>query len=101
MSGFNQLCVKITNELGLHLRPASRLVQLVKQFESEVRVCCDGRAADGKSILDLMTLGAARGARLEIEISGPDSEEATGALRALVEDGFHEDKEGPDGYAGP
>ncbi len=80
MPGSNQLRVKISNGLGLHLRAASRLVQLVKQFQSEVRVCCDGRSANGKSILDLITLGADRGARLEIEISGPDAEEATGAL---------------------
>ncbi len=101
MPGFNQLRVKISNGLGLHLRAASQLVQLVKPFQSEVRVCCDGRAANGRSILDLLTLGAKCGARLEIEINGPDADEATGALRALVEDGFHEDKGGPDGYAGP
>ena len=51
MPDFNRLRVKITNGLGLHVRPAGRLVRLAKQFESEVRVCCDGRAANGKSIL--------------------------------------------------
>ncbi len=39
------------------------------------------------------------GIRLEIEVSGPDAPEATRAVRALIEDGFHEEKEGPDGYA--
>ncbi len=101
MPVFNQLRLKITNGSGLHLRAASRLVQLVKQFESEVRVCCDGRAANGKSILDLITLGAQCGARLEIEVSGPDAEEATGALCALIEEGFHEDEGIRDGYPGP
>jgi phosphocarrier protein HPr len=101
MPVFNQLRLKITNGSGLHLRAASRLVQLVKQFESEVRVCCDGRAANGKSILDLIMLGAQCGARLEIEVSGPDAEEATGALGALIEEGFHEDEGIRDGYPGP
>jgi phosphotransferase system HPr (HPr) family protein len=51
MPDFIRLRVKITNGLGLHLRPAGRLVQLAQQFRSEVRVSCDGRAANGKSIL--------------------------------------------------
>jgi phosphotransferase system HPr (HPr) family protein len=87
-----RLRVKMTNGLGLHLRPASRLVQLARQFRSEVRVSCDGRAANGKSILDLMMLGAGCGARLEIEILGPDAEEATAELCALVEQGFREEE---------
>jgi phosphotransferase system HPr (HPr) family protein len=96
MPDFIRLRVKITNGLGLHLRPAGRLVRLAQQFRSEVRVSCDGRAANGKSILDLMMLGAECGARLEVEISGPDAEEATAELCALIQDGFHEDEGGRD-----
>ena len=73
--------VELTNGLGLHLRAASRLVQLAQQFQSEVRVLCEGRTADGKSILDLMTLAAQRGSRLEIEACGGDAEEAIAALQ--------------------
>lgn len=101
MSDFNQLRVELTNGLGLHLRAASRLVRLVQQFQSEVRVCCGGRAANAKSILDLIMLSAARGTRLEIDVRGPDAEKATEALRALIEEGFHEEKRGRDGYPGP
>ncbi len=100
MPGFNQLRVQLTNGFGLHLRAANRLVQLVKKFQSEVRVCCEGRAVDGRSILDLLTLGAGRGARLEIEISGPDAEEATEAVRALIDEGFHEAEGRRDRYPG-
>ncbi len=89
MRDHSQLRVKLTNSLGLHLRPASRLVQLTRQFQSEVRVFCDGRAVDGKSILDLITLGAGCGAHLEIEVIGPDAEEATAGLYALIDEGFH------------
>lgn len=88
--------VKIGNGCGLHLRAASRMVQLTQRFQSEVRVVCDGRAANGKSILDLIALGAGCGSRLEIETCGPDAEEAAAALRALIEDGFHEDEDGRD-----
>ena len=100
MPDFIRLRVKITNGLGLHLRPAGRLVRLAQQFRSEVQVSCNGRVANGKSILDLMTLGAECGARLEVEISGPDVEEATAELCALIQDRFHEDESGRDECCG-
>jgi phosphotransferase system HPr (HPr) family protein len=85
MLDISQLRVNIANGLGLHLRAASRLVQLTSQFQSEVRVSCDGRTANGKSILDLIALGAECGAWLEIEIRGPDALDASAALSKLIE----------------
>src|SRR3954468_18926547 len=90
MPGLRRRRVEITNELGLHLRVANRLVQIAQQFQSEVRVLWNGRVADGKSILDLMTLGAESGSLLELEANGPDSEEAVQALTELVESSFDE-----------
>ena len=46
--------VEITNALGLHMRAASLLVQLSQQFRVEVRVYYNGRAANGRSIMDLV-----------------------------------------------
>ena len=80
MSGLSRRQTEIGNEFGFHLRAASRFVQLSQRFQSDVRVFCDGRTANGKSILDLITLGAGRGSLLEIEINGPDAEEATAQL---------------------
>ena len=74
--------VEITNALGLHLRAATRFVEVSQQFQVKVRVSCDGRAADGHSILDLITLAAECGARLELEATGPDAEAAAAALCA-------------------
>ena len=99
MSGLRRRQVEITNELGLHLRVANRLVQLAQQFQSEVRILWNGRVADGKSILDLMTLGAGSGALLELEVRGPDSEEAVAALCELVQSPRHDDTAG--GVFGP
>jgi phosphotransferase system HPr (HPr) family protein len=86
---FSQLRVYVADEFGLHLRAASRLVKLTNQFQSEIRVLCDGRAANGKSILDLIALGAECGTWLEIEIHGPDALEATAALSSLIESQLH------------
>lgn len=92
---------EITNTLGLHLRAATRFVQLSQRFQAKVRVSYDGRAADGRSILDLMMLAAGCGARLELEATGPDAEEATDALCALIEQGFQVDEESRDPCPGP
>ena len=80
--------VEITNALGFHLRAASQFVQLSQQFQADVRVCCDGRAANGRSILDLLTLAAECGAGLEIEATGLDAEEAIAALCASSRPSF-------------
>ena len=82
--------VEITNELGLHLRAADQFVRLSQQFPVEVQVFCNGLAANGRSILDLLSLAAGCGARLELEVSGADPEEATAALCELIKARFHE-----------
>lgn len=86
--------VEILNALGLHLRPADKFVRLAHQFQSEVRVTCNGQETDGKSILALSTLAAERGTVLEIAARGPDAESAVAALAELVAARFHEDDEG-------
>ena len=82
--------VAITNDLGLHLRAADQFVRLSRQFQVEVQVFCNGHAANGRSILDLLSLAAGCGARLELEVTGPDAEDAAVALCELIESRFHE-----------
>jgi phosphocarrier protein len=82
--------VQITNLLGLHLRAADKFVALTRQFQAEVRVLCNGRAANGGSILDLLCLAAECGACLELELAGPEAKDAAVALCELVTSRFHE-----------
>ncbi|WP_145279581.1 HPr family phosphocarrier protein [Tautonia plasticadhaerens] len=82
--------IVIGNADGLHLRAATLFACLAGRFASEVRVHRDGRAADGKSILDLATLAAGCGTRLNLEARGPDAEAALAALAGLVSARFHE-----------
>lgn len=75
--------VVITNEQGLHMRPLSLLVKLAQSFQSKVSVSKAGQPPiDGRSMMDLLTLGAEQGTELTVEVCGPDQETA---LRALVE----------------
>jgi phosphocarrier protein HPr len=88
--------VEIVNALGLHLRPASKFVQTADRFQAEIRVLYKGQTFDGRSILDLATLAAERGSRLELEATGEDAEEALDALAELIAAEFFEDANGDD-----
>jgi phosphocarrier protein len=95
--------VEITNSLGLHLRPADKFVKLALQFQAEIRVHYNGNEFNGKSILDLTTLAAECGSRLELEAQGPDAVAAVEALAGLVSARFYENENGdsPPAAAGP
>jgi phosphocarrier protein HPr len=86
--------VEITNFLGLHMRPADKFVRLALRYQSEVKVHYNGRQFNGKSILDLTTLCAERGTRLELEARGPDAAEAIEALAGLVFAHFYANQTG-------
>lgn len=82
------ISVVISNEYGLHLRPADLFARMAICFVSEITVRHNERAVNGKSILDLATLAAECGAVLCIEASGPDADAAVAALARLVESDF-------------
>jgi phosphocarrier protein len=86
--------VDIVNALGLHLRPAEKFVKLAHTFQSEIRVIHQGKESNGKSMLDLMTLAALAGSKLDLEARGPDAEAAVAALAELVEARFYETDDG-------
>jgi len=81
----------INNKIGLHLRAAGEFVKIAAQFESEITVYNGERYANGKSILGLASLAAAKGSALRIAIDGPDEGEAKAALEKLIDDKFYED----------
>jgi len=76
--------IEVKSPYGLHLRVADQFVQLAQGFMSDVRVARGATIADGKSVLDLLTLGAACGEGLQLEIEGPDAPAALHALTDLM-----------------
>ena len=82
--------VPIVNKLGLHARAAAKFVTLASGFESEITVEREGREVNGKSIMGVMMLAAARGSSIQIRADGEDAEAALDALEALVADRFGE-----------
>jgi phosphocarrier protein HPr len=83
--------VEVTNALGLHARAAARFVHLATRFSSQIRVSRDSKVMDGKSIMGILLLAAARGTKLTISADGPDETTAVDSLVQLVESGFGEE----------
>jgi phosphocarrier protein len=82
--------VTVVNELGMHARAAAKFVHLASTFHSRIRVSRHGREMDGKSIMGILLLAAARGVAITISADGADEAQAVAALAAMVEDGFGE-----------
>ena len=78
------------NRAGLHARPAALIVQTASQFESTVYIEKDSEKINAKSIMGLLTMGAAYGTELAISAEGSDEENAVNALIDLFEKRFEE-----------
>jgi len=82
--------VVITNQVGLHARPARLLVQRAAQFRSQIQLQHGEKTANAKSIVGVLKLGAILGDTLILRANGEDAEEALKALTNLVEQKFYE-----------
>ena len=82
--------VTVVNPLGLHARAAARFVHLAAKFTAQVRVARDAKVMDGKSIMGILLLAAARGTTITISADGADEQAAVDALAELVLTGFGE-----------
>ncbi|MEA4906047.1 MAG: HPr family phosphocarrier protein [Chloroflexi bacterium] len=83
--------IRIVNEVGLHARPASILVQQVNKFESKVSISnytLGSKSVDAKSILGILTLGIEQGHEVALEIEGKDEESAITKIKGLIESDF-------------
>jgi phosphocarrier protein len=80
----------IRNQLGLHIRAASKFVQLASKFQSHVLVSSGDLEVNGKSIMGVIMLAAEEGAVIQVRAEGEDEREAVKALEDLVADRFGE-----------
>jgi len=84
--------ITIINKLGLHARAAAKFVTMASVFECEIQLAKGDRVVNGKSIMGVMMLAAAKGTSLEIIANGGDEEEAVVMLGELVDARFGEDE---------
>jgi phosphocarrier protein len=80
----------IVNTLGLHARAAAQLVQAANRYRAEIHVEKDGMQVNGKSIMGVLTLAAAKGTQISVTCNGDDADAAMLALTGLIENGFGE-----------
>ncbi|MDR2631094.1 MAG: HPr family phosphocarrier protein [Spirochaetaceae bacterium] len=83
--------ITVSNRAGIHARPAALLVQTAKDFTSTIYLEKDNDRINGKSIMGIITLGAAYGSKIKIITEGEDEEAAAAALIRLFESKFAEE----------
>ena len=84
--------VSINNKLGLHARAAAKFVSLASSYESDIKVSKDDQTVNGKSIMGVIMLAAAKGSSLVLTVEGADEESAALGLCKLINDRFGEDE---------
>jgi len=82
---------EIRNKLGLHARPAAKLVNIAKKYRAKIYYERDGNEVNGKSLLGILTLACPRGSYITIRAEGPDALAVVEELGTLIEDKFGED----------
>lgn len=83
-----QFTYQITDENGIHARPAGQLVKEARQYASEARMKRGEKTADIKRLFALMGLGVKKGESVEVTVEGPDEEDAARALEAFLKENF-------------
>jgi phosphocarrier protein HPr len=92
MAEIAEKTLMIQNELGLHARAATKLVQLASKYPCEITVSKDGHEVNGKSIMGVLMLVASKGTRVTLRAKGERAGEAIDVLAALIDDKFGEGK---------
>src|SRR6266446_3147263 len=84
-NGTEKLEKKVTvKKRWRYMWPEAQFVRTMAPFLSDVRVACNGKDVDGKSVLDLMTLSLPEGSTVRVRAEGPDAAKAMHALEELI-----------------
>ncbi|AAR35258.1 HPr family phosphocarrier protein [Geobacter sulfurreducens] len=81
----------IVNKLGLHARASALLVKTASRFHSDIKIEREGVEVNGKSIMGIMMLAAAKGTTIRVRVAGDDEDEAMASLDEIITNGFGEE----------
>lgn len=81
---------EIVNTLGFHARASAILVKTSTTFSSDIKLSLDGIQVNGKSIMGVMMLAAAKGSTVQLTVEGPDEATAIQTIGELIKGGFGE-----------
>jgi phosphocarrier protein len=79
----------VINEKGLHTRPSTELVRCASNFKADINLTYQDLTVNAKSLLGILMLAAAKGAKIQIEADGTDANEAVGAILKLAQNKFN------------
>ncbi len=90
MSAVATGCFTIVNDLGLHARAATKLVQLASKYPCDVEISRDGQAANAKSVMGVLLLCGAKGTSVDVRATGDRADECVSAIGELIANRFGE-----------
>lgn len=90
MADVEKNCI-VRNKMGLHARPAAMIVQTANKFPCDVTLEKDGQNVNGKSIMGVLMLAAAKGTTVVVRTEGDEAQACADAIAALFEKGFNEE----------
>lgn len=76
----------ITDELGIHARPAGQLVKQASAFKCDIKAASPAKSVDAKRIMGVMSMGAKKGDTVKLTIEGADEAEAAASLEKFLQD---------------
>lgn len=76
----------IVDPIGLHTKPASILSAEASKYKSDIRLLANGKEANLKSVMNIMSLGIKKNCEITIKVMGPDEEEAIGKLKVILKE---------------
>ena len=80
--------ITVTNEVGLHAKPATYFIQKANEFQSGIWVEKDERRVNAKSLLGILSLGIVQGTKITLIADGSDEEAAVSTLADLINSGL-------------
>ncbi|MBP8131101.1 MAG: HPr family phosphocarrier protein [Candidatus Hydrogenedentes bacterium] len=83
--------LRVTNQKGLHARPAQKLVRTILNYKCDTYITLNGYRVNAKSIMGVLTLAATQGTDLTVTCAGEDAAEAMAALEKLFKTGFKDE----------
>ncbi|HEY8077716.1 MAG TPA: HPr family phosphocarrier protein [Labilithrix sp.] len=90
MSGEAREHFTIVNDLGLHARAATKLVQLASKFPCDVHLSHQGQTANAKSVMGVLLLCGSKGSTVEVVAKGDRAQECVAAIGELIKSRFGE-----------
>ncbi len=83
--------IKVLNEMGLHARPAGLIADVAGKFDCSIKIIKDSAEINAKSIMGILTLGAAKGSEIILVCEGKDAEKAAEEIEKLFKKNFDEE----------